>query len=53
MEEISAIKILDLDETQHNMRFWMRPAVRKRWGSTFRIHATRDVWSRITLCIYL
>ena len=31
----------------------MRPAVRKRWCSTFRFHATWKIWSRIILCIYL
>ena len=50
---LPAIWISDRDETKLRMRSWMRSTVRKRWGSTFRFYATRDVWSRIVLCIYL
>jgi hypothetical protein len=53
IEELPAIWISDQDETQFRMKFWIRPADRKRWGSTFRFQETRDVWSRIFLCIYL
>ena len=51
IDELPAIWIPDQDEIQFSARFWMMPAVRKRWGSTFRFQAIRDVWSKIILCI--
>ena len=38
---------MDQDETQLLMMSWMKPVIRKRWVSTFRFQATRNVWSRI------
>jgi hypothetical protein len=35
------------------MNFWIRPTVRKRWGSKLRFRATRDDLSRIFLNIYV